>query len=155
MNILIVEDEARSARRLERLIHRLLPEVGRLYLARGLPEGLNRLADKTVDLLLLDLHLAGEDGFDILRDGVSRAFHTIVVSGHVDRAVEAFEYGVLDFVPKPVIEARLRLALDRFRGAAPTERSTRHLIVRLAGSLKPVRVSEVIRVEALNSVPDG
>ncbi len=148
MKILIVEDEARSARRLERLIRRLLPEVERLYVEQGLAEGLRRLADDSVDLLLLDLNLSGKDGFEAVRDGVSRAFHTIVVSAHVDRAVEAFEYGVLDFVPKPVMEPRLRIALDRFRGAEPTERSTRHLIVRRSGSLKRVRVSEVLRVEA-------
>lgn len=57
--------------------------------------------------------LRGGDGFSLLENMVANSFHTIVVSGNVDRAVEAFAYGVLDFISKPIREERLKIAIDR------------------------------------------
>ena len=50
--------------------------------------------------MLLDLNLHARDGFEILKQIVSKSFHTIIISANIDRAIEAFEYGVLDFIPK-------------------------------------------------------
>lgn len=97
------------------------------------------------DLLLLDLNLNGRDGFGLLREWVACSFQTIVVSANADRAIEAFEYGVLDFVPKPVCRERLEKALLRaseFQGPAPT--ALRYFSVRHAGSFRLIEASDVL-----------
>src|SRR5262245_16102148 len=117
MNILILEDEIVAARRLERLTRRILSDdVEHLAVAHGLSDALRLLAGKRFDLILLDLNLSGEDGFDLLAEDVGAA-QIIVVSAHPDRAIEAFHHDVLDFVPKPVMDARLRQAINRVRRA--------------------------------------
>jgi DNA-binding LytR/AlgR family response regulator len=69
----------------------------------------------------------------------------IVVSAHAGRAIEAFRHAVLDFVPKPVAEARLRQALDRARDAAAA-RAPRRLIVRASGRVDVVDLYSIVRI---------
>ena len=50
---------------------------------------------------------------ELLREAAAGAFHTVVVSANTDAAVRAFEYGVLDFVPKPFGRERLGKSFER------------------------------------------
>ncbi|MEO1370054.1 MAG: response regulator, partial [Acidobacteriota bacterium] len=100
---MIVEDEALVARRLRRLLVDILgADRVEILWSPDLPDARRRLADGTrIDALFLDLNLNGRDGFDLLSEAVAGRFETIVVSAHAERAIEAFEYGVLDFIAKP------------------------------------------------------
>jgi len=114
MNILIVEDESRIAKRIERMTRDIYGDaLQSLTHINNLPEALKFIEDSTLDLVLLDLNLNGDNGFDLLTTAVSESFHTIVISAYKDQAITAFEYGVLDFVPKPFNRDRLEQALNR------------------------------------------
>jgi len=118
MRILIVEDEAVAARGIERMVRDIVGNrIESLKIQSSLTASELFLEDSPIDLLLLDLNLNGEDGFELLTHAVADSFQTIVISANTDRAVEAFQYGVLDFVPKPVSPDRLRLAIDRYENA--------------------------------------
>lgn len=132
MRILIVEDEAVAARGLERHLRLILGNrITSLKVQRTYIGSECHIKDNPVDLLFLDLNLSGEDGFELLRDAASGSFQTIIVSGNTDRALEAFEYGVLDFVPKPVTAERLRQALARLDDPGTASgRHARYLSVR-------------------------
>lgn len=67
-----------------------------------------------MDLLLLDLNLNWEDGFSLLQHLLAEACDVIVASAYGKRALKAFEYGVLDFVPNPFSEEQLRRVIDRY-----------------------------------------
>jgi two-component system, LuxR family, response regulator FixJ len=75
--------------------------------------------------VILDLHLPGESGFDILRKLVAErvAAPILVISGVADiaTAVEAMKYGALDFLEKPfssdAIVERVRAAVKVWREA--------------------------------------
>ncbi|MDJ1494504.1 LytTR family DNA-binding domain-containing protein [Cytophagaceae bacterium DM2B3-1] len=114
MKILIVEDEGRIARRLERMTRQFFTDtLEALHVCESLEEGQAYLTTHTFDLVLLDLNLNGADGFELLKVVVAESFHTIIVSAYKDKAITAFEYGVLDFVPKPFSEDRLNQAFLR------------------------------------------
>ena len=117
MRIVIIEDYPPVARSLARQVNEILSETAiTLHMFRKLDEAQAYLSRHPVDLVLLDLNLNGENGFKLLRQSVAGSFYTIVVSANTDRALEAFEYGVLDFIPKPVREERLRKAFSRLLG---------------------------------------
>jgi two-component system, LytTR family, response regulator LytT len=116
---MIVEDEAVIARRLARMLAELEPRIREISVVAELAAASKALASRKGDLLLLDLNLHGCDGFDLLRHGLAAGWRTIVVSAHIERAIEAFELGVVDFIPKPFTLERLRLALERAFGTAP------------------------------------
>ncbi len=114
MKILIVEDERVAARGLERMLREQLgAKVTSVKIQATLTAGECFLLDNPIDLLMLDLNLNGEDGFELLKSAAAASFQTIVVSANTDRAIQAYEYGVLDFVAKPVNPDRLRRALER------------------------------------------
>lgn len=114
MKVLIVEDESRIAKRIERMTRDIFGNaLNSLTHINTLPEALTFIENNSLDLVLLDLNLNGENGFDLLKTAVSQSFHTIVISANKDQAITAFEYGILDFVPKPFNRDRLEQALNR------------------------------------------
>ncbi len=128
-NLLIVEDEPLVAKRLSRLSTDILDDqISALHLAPDLDAARNLVSSNPIDLILLDLNLVGSDGFELLKEFTSKAAHTIVVSAETTRALEAFEFGVLDFVPKPFTRDRLAKALARFwKPAFANEPATRQI----------------------------
>lgn len=122
MNVLIAEDEAPAARRLERMVRELLgSRLGGICVAETAEDARSVLAATRIDLLLLDLNLNGIDGFSLLA-AVERPA-TIVVSARSDRAIDAFDHAVIDFVTKPVSASRLSRAIDRALDSGRGERS--------------------------------
>ncbi|HFF3761396.1 response regulator transcription factor [Stenotrophomonas maltophilia] len=113
MRILIVEDEPLVRQRLQRLCSELAGARARFDAVADLDAAGDRLQRNIYDGLLLDLNLGGEDGFELLRRAVAGRYQCVVVSAHRDRALQAFEHGVLDFVPKPFSRERLGQALQR------------------------------------------
>jgi DNA-binding LytR/AlgR family response regulator len=149
MNILIVEDEKIAARRLERLVRELWGErVESLQCRESLRRSEEFLQNNSIDVLFLDLNLNGEDGFSLLQYATSFAFQTIVVSANTDRALKAFEYGVLDFIPKPFTREQLQTALERVESRMEYTRDAtqvaRQLAIRNQGSVMLVSVDDVL-----------
>jgi DNA-binding LytR/AlgR family response regulator len=148
MRLLIVEDEPLIAQRLERFCREIL---GDAMTAPHTSESLSAteawLKENTADVLLLDLNLGGADGMALLRRSVAGSFHTVIVSANTDRALEAFEYGVLDFVPKPFTKERLAQALGRATDAGARAGAAKYLAVKKSGRVELVAVADVLYVQ--------
>ncbi|MBE9601242.1 LytTR family DNA-binding domain-containing protein [Pedobacter sp. MC2016-24] len=149
MKILIIEDEQRIARRIQRMVTSFLGEqLESVCICDALPEGISYLENNEIDLLLLDLNLNGESGFDILELMVSRSFHTIIISAYTDQAIMAFAYGVLDFVPKPFDEARLIQAFLRIGGQRnPVMQGMNFLAVKKTGAIALIAVKDLLYIK--------
>jgi len=150
MRIIIIEDEPPIARLIgeccQAILGRRLRQLDTFF---TLKKAEAHLAQNRADICLLDLNLGGQDGFEILRQAVSQSFHTIIISAHAERALEAFEYGVLDFVPKPFTEERLRKALHRCLDSCrevPT--AARYLVIRKSGRNQILPVENVLYIKA-------
>lgn len=151
MRIVIVEDEVMVARRLERLARQAAGAPSTIEVAHSLDDAAARLEDaacaRDEPVVLLDLNLSGEDGFDLLKRAAASAFQVVVVSASTDRAIEAFELGVVDFVAKPFTAERLALAFDRVRGRRdPEMRALRHLAIADTGRIELVALDEVVAI---------
>ena len=144
MNILIAEDEAPAARRLERLVReRLGDRIRDIAIVPTVESARAALAASRVDLLLLDLNLNGADGFSLL-DGAERP-RTIIVSANSSRAIDAFDYAVVDFLAKPVSPERLAVALDRALDRTPIRTAGQtSLAVRSAGRIDLAAFADIV-----------
>ncbi len=144
MRILIVEDEKVAARGLQRMVQNILgKEISWIGWEASLEASRAALAENPVDILFLDLNLNGEDGFELLQEAVADSFHTIVVSANESQALRAFEYGVLDFVPKPVSEERLAKAIHRVRDGNEIGRHAKFLPIRKPKGIFLIQLEEV------------
>jgi DNA-binding LytR/AlgR family response regulator len=148
--VLIVEDERPIADYIEALTRECLgSRLTAIHQCHELDHAAEHLGRKSIDVCLLDLNLNGDDGFRLLAEAAAGSFHTIVISANTDRAVEAFRYGVVDFVPKPFGADRLREAFERVAaprdGAAPL---TRFVCVRSRGGVRVLPLERISHFRA-------
>ncbi len=148
MKIVIVEDEFMVAKRLKRFVNTIYSEQSiHIQLFNTLDDATDHLADNPIDLLFLDLNLQGQDGFELLKQQVSRSFHTVVVSANTNRAIEAFEIGVLDFIAKPFSLERVQKAIDRLRPESGRGQS-HYLSYKHLGKVELLPIKDVIYLKA-------
>lgn len=150
MRVLILEDEPVHSRHLTRLLRELMEEeLQSVRCQKTVAAAEYFLQEDAVDIVFLDLNLYGQDGFDLLRNFAGAPFSTVVVSAHPERAIEAFEYGVTDFLPKPVTKERLEAALQRF---SRNRHENRHLLKYFSfardGIVETVSLADVLFFEA-------
>ena len=149
MRILIIEDETRIAKRIERMTKEFfLNTLESLTCVHALDDGIEYLKNNKLDLVLLDLNLNGESGFDVLEKSVSEAFHTIIISANKHEALTAFEYGVLDFVPKPFNKTRLEQAFNRIvKKEEVTTENLQFLAVKKRSGIQLIDIKEVLYIK--------
>lgn len=121
--VLIIDDEAAIRESLETVLD--LEGFSVTSAADG-AKGLHRLEERVYDLVLLDLSLPGQGGFEILR--AIRARHAnlpvimITAYGTVRNVVEAMHQGANNFVQKPwdneKLLADIRAAIGQHRAEA-------------------------------------
>ena len=152
MRILIVEDERPTAEDIKLLVEQILPkEITSIHIEVTLESALIYLKEKPIDVLLLDLNLNSKDGFQILKQFVSQSFHTIVISANINRAIEAFEYGVLDFIPKPYNIERLKAAFQRLKSSHALDgHSIKYLSVKKGYEIKVIPLEEINYFKSTN-----
>jgi DNA-binding LytR/AlgR family response regulator len=146
MRIVIVEDEIFLATRVERLCKEILgSKLHKVLIFTRFDDADNYINQHSIDLLLLDLNLQGQDGFHLLKKNVADAFHTIVISANAKRAIEAFEYGVLDFVAKPFTKTRLKKAIGRLEDRKKNDIKTpmQYLSVKIEGQIVVIHVADI------------
>jgi two-component system response regulator LytT len=105
----------------------LLGQVGNIEVIGQAGNGLEALATINrlqPDVVFLDVQMPGLTGFEVARrliEGRSSS-HIVFVTAFDQHAIEAFEVNAVDYLLKPVEQARLELAVDRARRRISIER---------------------------------
>src|SRR3954464_9771691 len=119
--LLIVDDEKHTRDGLRSS----LEDEFDVYVAASIQEALNVVGAETVDLVLTDLRLAGEDGMQLIDKLLAMPKPPIVIMmtayGSVGAAVEAMKRGAYDFVTKPVNIDKLEILIHRALRSRKTE----------------------------------
>lgn len=150
---LLVDDEvlARLALRQALATHADVAIIGECGNAAEALQAIQALAP---DLLFLDIRMPGMDGFKLLRQLKPQALPIVVfTTAYGQHALRAFDAGALDYVLKPIDQARFDQAMERVRrhwqglqvpAAAPVHANHLQRI--------SVRVGEHIRVIAVTAI---
>src|SRR6185369_16022701 len=88
-------------------------------------EALSAIERLRPDVVFLDVQMPGLTGFEVARRMVdaAAAAHIIFVTAYDQHAIEAFEVNAVDYLLKPVDQARLEVALERARRRVGTDRT--------------------------------
>lgn len=127
LNILIVEDELRPARALQRLLLELRPDAQVLAHLEFVADTVTWLQEHPApDLILMDIHLSDGSSFEIFRR-VQVTSPVIFVTAYDEHAMEAFQANGIDYLLKPITRDSLQRGLQKFEslqrhyaGAAPS-----------------------------------
>jgi two-component system LytT family response regulator len=165
---LIVDDElpSRSNLRLALAAHpdwRLVAECDGTAAARTV------LAAQDVDVIFLDIQMPAESGLVLARE-ISRASAPpliVFVTAYSEHAIDAFEVHALDYLLKPLNDARLAQAVERigamlgqrqreaygaalrdYVDAGQTAARLERINVRSVGRIEQIRVADILWIES-------
>jgi DNA-binding LytR/AlgR family response regulator len=115
MNVLIIEDEDRTARQLERMLKKYDPTVYVLAQLPSVRESVAWLSQHSLpDLILMDIHL--EDGLAFaIFEQIQLTVPIIFTTAYDEYTIKAFKVNSIDYLLKPVDYDELAPALDKFK----------------------------------------
>jgi two-component system LytT family response regulator len=167
---LIVDDEAPSRANL-RLALAAYPDWLLLAECDGTAAARAALASNEVDVIFLDIQMPVESGLVLARE-ISR-LHTppliVFVTAYSEHAVDAFEVHALDYLLKPLNDARLAQAVERIgamlgqrqrqaygaalrdyvdAGAGQAAERLERINVRSVGRIEQIRVDDILWIES-------
>jgi len=152
---LLVDDERLARRGLE-LRLAAAPDVEIVGECENGREAIEQVAALAPDLMFLDIQMPGLSGFDVLARLPQDSMPVVVFVTAFDRyAIDAFEARALDYLLKPVEDARLEQALARVRSHL-SDRAVLEQHERMLGLLADVRgAGELAPEELLARVAGG
>lgn len=84
-------------------------------------EALNVLRSNTVDLMFLDIDMPEISGLELLQT-LKNIPRTILTTAYSEFALESYEYGVIDYLLKPIYYPRFVKSIERFLAMDPVEK---------------------------------
>ena len=112
----LIADDEPAARRGVRQLLAAFPEFVVAGECRNGAEVLAALETSTPDVLFLDIQMPGIDGFEVIRRRTVERMPAVVFLTAFDQfAIRAFETEALDYLVKPVSEARFAATIKRLR----------------------------------------
>lgn len=94
------------------------PEAVLVDEADSVSEGIEAVKRNSFDLLFLDVQMAPQTGFDVLRAVPEHDFEVVFTTSYDSYAIEAIKFSALDFLLKPYGIADLKGAFDRYQHKA-------------------------------------
>ncbi|MDR2039066.1 MAG: LytTR family DNA-binding domain-containing protein [Bacteroidales bacterium] len=110
---LIVEDERFAYEEMKRMVERLRPDYQLSGRTETVEQAIRFFKENQVDLILLDIRLADGSSFEIFEQ-VPLSTPVIFTTAYDEHAIRAFKVNSIDYLLKPVEEADLLAALDKF-----------------------------------------
>jgi len=109
----IVVDDESPARELLTCLLKAETDVEVVGQAAGIQAAIELIRDERPDLIFLDIEMPGGGGFSLLRAIAPNIPAVVFVTAYDAHAIEAFEVAAVDYLLKPVVETRLRVAVRR------------------------------------------
>ncbi|WP_417362791.1 LytR/AlgR family response regulator transcription factor [Galbibacter sp.] len=117
MKVIVIEDEAASARRLGRMLHKLGVEVDQLL--HDVKQSIKWFeTHQHPDLIFLDIQLSDGLSFEIF-EAVEIKSAIIITTAYDEYALKAFKLNSIDYLLKPICDQELENAIAKYRHFKP------------------------------------
>lgn len=121
MNVIIIEDEKPSARRLQRMLNTLNVEAETML--HSVEESLEWFQNNEhPDLIFLDIQLSDGLSFEIF-EAIEINSAVIFTTAYDEYALKAFKLNSIDYLLKPIDEEDLQTAVDKYKSRTPEKQS--------------------------------
>jgi len=110
-------------------------------------EAMNYLRENTVDLMFLDINMPEISGMELLKILPTHP-KTILTTAYSEFALESYDYGVIDYLLKPIYFPRFLKAIDRFFSMETTKPKTEEIVnsvsVKVDGYLMDIELDQLL-----------
>ncbi|RAJ08212.1 LytTR family two component transcriptional regulator [Chitinophaga skermanii] len=116
MNVVIIEDETLSAKRLEKMLHSIDVKINVMAILPSVKASVQWLADNSapLNLIFMDIHLEDDHAFKIIEE-TALSIPTIFTTAYDNYAIKAFKTNSVDYLLKPIEQAELEQAITKFK----------------------------------------
>jgi len=114
----VIVDDEKLARDLLKEYLEKFPDIEIKATCKNGLEAVQEINKINPDLVLLDVHMPGMNGLDVL-DNIDHDPRVIFTTAYDQYAIKAFEKNAVDYLLKPIDEIRFREAIDRFAESGP------------------------------------
>lgn len=111
MKAIIVDDERLARKELTRLL-KDFPKIEIIAECDNADDAIEQVEKLKPDLVFLDIHMPGKDGFGVLEE-LDFMPQVIFVTAYDEYAIKAFEVNALDYLLKPIQTDRLEEAINK------------------------------------------
>lgn len=106
------------------------------------------LKNSPPDLIFLDFSMPGISGLDLLKM-IDNPVVTVLTTAHSGYALNAYDFGVRDYLLKPISQERLDICIDRLRPILSNSKSAaKYLAFSVGHSFRMIHPSEIFAFEA-------
>ncbi|GAA4155780.1 LytTR family DNA-binding domain-containing protein [Chryseobacterium ginsenosidimutans] len=115
LHIIIIEDEAATARNLEYILQEINPDIKIIVTLQSITESVHWLTNNSsdYDLIFSDIRLSDGLSFEIFRQ-INIKKPVIFVTAYNDYAIEAFRNNGIDYVLKPFDKEEIQRTLFKY-----------------------------------------
>jgi DNA-binding LytR/AlgR family response regulator len=151
MNCIIVDDEEMSRNIVKHFVEQT-SGLALLHVCANAIEASNFLQEKAVDIIFLDIEMPEMSGLDLLKVLTTKP-EVILITSKNDRAVEAFEYSVTDYLLKPITYPRFLQAVAKAKENRELRPAVTDLpndiYIRADSKIVKINLKDLLYVEAL------
>jgi two-component system, LytTR family, response regulator len=164
----IIDDEPAMLEVNSSLLAEYFPDIRLVGTACSVTTGLNVIRTQNPDLVLLDIELNNEKGFQILQELKPYSFKVVFVTAHDSFAIKAIKFSALDYILKPVNETEFQQTIQHAVELIETKESSqsqvdvlvdsfrremqaKKLVLRTSDSLHIVDISDIYYCQSDNS----
>lgn len=154
MKCLIVDDNKMARMALKQLVSQI-HSLELIAECTNAIEAYNQLGSNAVDLLFLDIEMPDISGIDLIKKLGNKKPLIIFTTAKKEYAVEAFELNVVDYLVKPVSQARLLQAVEKAQEALDSNKEEVKIeeqgfvFVKDNGMLKRISIEDILFLEAM------
>jgi response regulator of citrate/malate metabolism/Zn finger protein HypA/HybF involved in hydrogenase expression len=155
INCLIVEDDAAFQTVAFHMVQKADRRLNAVGMASTGAEAIEMYNRYDIDILFLDIHMPDMSGFELLDEiELKEDLQIILMTGDEDYALQAFEYGITDYLLKPFSAIRFRKsvsrAIERLKNEGQAS-STENILLRKVLQLAHSRNKDIVPVPSRTS----
>lgn len=118
-------------------------------------EAMDYLRENHVDLMFLDINMPEISGMELLKI-IPNHPNTILTTAYSEFALESYDYGVIDYLLKPIYFPRFLKAIDRFFSiengkAKPEETTVNSISVKVDGYFMDLELDQLLFAQSFGN----
>ncbi len=113
IRVCLVDDEQRALETHAKVIHNFLDNVEISGTASTVEEAYKMVVEVKPDLLLLDIEMGKESGFQLLERFDEIDFHVAFITAHEEYALRAIKFSAIDYIIKPASVSDIKALMSK------------------------------------------